>query len=265
MIFYQKNQIDRILSYVQDSMYLEISLHWKERLTHPLSGTTKKKDYQTKVKLVKFRNLTDPIEIRNVTFDFWVIPESIYAMNVQPLTLLFLYGKDDFFAQNPSMGLFIENKKEFYQFEDIERILDDVKFFYPSPEKNWIIASKNHQTYILNYQKENQYVEVFKVLDLELIDRYSITWDSKVMDKFFFRTQDEIYEYQISNEKLQKAKLFPECFYPPTSFGTNFDDSGNFREFDRENQRYVIRDYPKKNFYQKQYTHQVNAVRYQCF
>jgi len=48
MFFYKKNQPIPYLSFIEGDYFAEVLLQWKERLEHPLSGTTKKKGLQNR-------------------------------------------------------------------------------------------------------------------------------------------------------------------------------------------------------------------------
>ncbi|MEN3042420.1 MAG: hypothetical protein ABDH59_03850 [Fervidobacterium sp.] len=129
---------------IEQQTFLEIELIWQERLAHPLSGTPEKKDYQTSLFIIDFSTASPkkPQRKKHFTFDFWIIPGSIYAIKSNPLTLVFLYGKGDEYAINPKVGFFIEKEKDFYDVNDIMMIYEKSKFLSPSPDKKWLFVAK---------------------------------------------------------------------------------------------------------------------------
>lgn len=270
MLFYKKNQVYPLLSYIEENHFAEIYLIWDEKIEHPLSGTTKKKNYETEIQFIRIDLDKDIIKnkkiLKSIRFSKWILPEFLFTLSLEPINVVFLYGdQQDPYGINTKIGQYYKN--ELIQITNSEVL---VKNILPSPDKNYFI--------VIELQKEKIHnLKTYKIYDHKLIflkekeipfflsDERMITWDSKKRNLIFFYQSNEVYEYNLETNLFRKAKEFPECIFPPTSFGYNFDTNGNQFIYDTEEKRYRIQKINFESFYSKKYISDISKIQYQCF
>jgi len=271
MFFYKKNQPIPYLSFIEGDYFAEVLLQWKERLEHPLSGTTKKKDYKTDISIIQLtRNGNEINKSVKKTYSFsnWILPEFLYVININPLQILFFYGNkpEDYGIKN-LFGYYYEtnnsNKIEISQIVS----LDNIKFFLPSPNKKSLFTiTTNHriQIYQINADKLTLLQETN--LPLGITDVRLSTWDPQNFNLIYIYDNNKVYLYNLINNSVEIAKQFPECIIPGTSFGGSFDNDGNQFFYDVDNQKYAFVKLKNfYNFYQKRYINDPSKVQYSCF
>lgn len=266
MIFYKKNQPEPYLSFIKDHYFAEILLSWKERLESPLSGTTKKKDYETEISVIQVSSDRDLITkkiLRTIKFNNWILPESVYILNLDPIHMIFFYGKKpEEYGIKKLLGYYYENSENSELFSIVE-----VKYFLPSPDKKYIF-SINNQNYIQIHQINNDALTLFKEtpLSIPLNDERFISWDPIDFNKIYLYNNNEVYVYDLTKNSVAKATKFPECINPGTSFGGNIDQEGYQYFFDSNKKNYYrIKLNNYRNFYHKSFINNPNKVQYSCF
>ncbi len=265
MLFYKKNQPFPYLSFIQDHFFSEIFIFWEEKLEHPLSGTTKKKNYQTKIDIVSFEMQNEKVKnktiLHTLVLSKWLLPEFFYVISVDPLKIIFLYGEGDEFGVNPKFGYYFKN--------EIRTSIKNIKNVVPSPDKTYVAVienTKNKSLEIYNIQEENIHLIQKVLLPFDFTDERWITWDSQNRNRIYFYENHLVYEFDLDTKNFQKSKVFPECILPSTSFGLNIDQSGRQWIYDTELNDYRIQKIKSfKSFYHKKYISNPSQIQYQCF
>lgn len=270
MLFYKKNQVYPLLSYIEENHFAEIYLIWEEKIEHPLSGTTKKKNYETEIQFIRLDLENNSIKnkkiLKTIRFSKWILPEFFFTLSIEPLNVLFLYGdQQDPYGINTKIGQYYD--KEFIPIPNSQVLIKNI---LPSPDKQYfiVIELKQEKKHNLKIYKinDNQFILLKeKEIPFFLSDERMITWDSKKRNLIFFYESNEVYEYNLETNLFRKAKEFPECIFPYTSFGYNFDTSGNQFIYDTEEKRYRIQKMNFKSFYSKKYISDSSKIQYQCF
>lgn len=274
MIFYKKNQPYPIFSYIDEDIFAEIYLRWEEKMEHPLSGTTKKRNYQTEIYISQFKFENNRVkkvkQSSPIVFDFWIIPESMYVINTKPLTYLFLYGeKHKPYGIENAFGIY------FIDSDSISRTISssevttfsDIDYFLPSPDKVHILAlSKKNKIQIYKIIERQIDLVREKSLSFALDDKRFISWDPKNFNQIYFYNSNIVYVYNHFNDSMDIAKTFPECIIPGTSFGGNVDMNGNEFSYEQANQEYYFIKLKKfKSFYKKNFIQNPRMVQFSCF
>lgn len=274
MLFYKKNEPYPNFSFIEDNTFAEIYLRWEEKMEHPLSGTTKKRNYQTEIYISKFNfennQLKKVSQSQPIVFDFWIIPESVYVINTKRLTYLFLYGeKNQPYGMENTFGMYFINGKSTKQIVSSSNVISimDVIYFLPSPDKENI--------FLLN--KKNK-IQIYKILENEIKliqeiqlsfsfnDERYVSWDPKNFNQIYLYTTNNVYVYNIANNTINIAKTFPECINPGTSFGGSIDLNGNEFMFEQTKKEYYyikLKNY--KSFYKKNFIQNPRQVQFSCF
>ncbi|MFN3604674.1 MAG: hypothetical protein ACK4UJ_08200 [Leptonema sp. (in: bacteria)] len=262
MIFYKKNQPFPILSYIENSTFTEILLLWEEKLESPLSGTTKKKNYQTKINIIQLEIDQNVVKNKTIlystTIPYWILSEFVYTIQIDPLKMFFLYGEGEY-GVHPKFG--------YYYKDHWMEISKDVVYFVPSPNKNYLATlEKKDKTYLNIYQILDKEIELLQKSTIFLSKENYLTWDSKKRNIVYLYQENQVYEYNVDTNTLQKSKEYPECILPSTSFGLNRDNKGNQFFYDTEIKEYRIETIKEfKSFYEKKYIKDPSQIRHQCF
>jgi len=271
MLFYKKNQPIPLLSFIEEDYFAEVLLHWKERLEHPLSGTTKKKDYRTDISIIQLtKNGNDINKSVKKTYSFpnWILPEFLYVINIHPMQILFFYGNtpEDYGIKN-ILGYYYEihpsNKIEIPQIVSI----DNIQFFLPAPNKKFLFTiTTNNKIQIYQINADKLTLQQETKLPLGITDVRLTTWDSQNFNLVYIYDNNKVYLYNIINNSLEVAKQFPECIFPGTSFGGNIDNEGNQFFYDVDNQKYsFVKLKNFSNFFKKRYINDPSKIQYSCF
>ncbi|GIX42385.1 MAG: hypothetical protein KatS3mg129_2118 [Leptospiraceae bacterium] len=273
MLFYKKNEPEPYLSFIKDNYFGEILLKWEEKLPHPLSGTTLKRNYETEISIIQFQNIKNAISkkiLKSLTFKNWILPESIYVLSIEPISLIFFYGeKPEDYGIKKSLGYYYEEKSEYNQLINTANLfsLDNIKFFLPSPDRNFIfMLTYNDKIQVYQINQNHLILQKEVSLPFRISDERFISWDPENYKGVYIYNNDQIYLYDINKNNINIAKKFPECIIPGTSFGGNIDSIGNQYLYDREKkQYYVISLKYYQNFYKKKLIDNPHKIRFSCY
>lgn len=265
MLFYRENQPYPLLSYIQDDVFSEILVLWEEKLEHPLSGTTKKRNYKTKMSILSFKiqneKITEKTILDSFTISKWVLPESVYVISLDPLQVLFLCGEGSEYGTNTKLSYYLK--------DEIKMTIENVKNVIPSPNKKFIATIETQENKFLGiYSIQEGNIKLFQKVQIPFAftDERWITWDSQNRNQIYFYENHQVFEFNLDTKEFKKSKIFPECILPSTSFGLNMDTMGRQFFYDSEIKDYRIQKMENfKSFFHKQYITNPSQIQYQCF
>lgn len=274
MIFYKKNEPFPNFSFIEDNTFAEIYLRWEEKIDHPLSGTTKKRNYQTEIYITQFKiekdRLKKEYESSPIIFDFWIIPESVYVLNQDLILYLFLYGeKEQPYGIESYLGAYFLDSslsKRKVSSSEVFKFVE-AKYFLPSPDKEKIfVINKINKIQIYKILKNQIQLIQEKDLSFSYSGDRLVSWDPKNFQQLYLYNHEVVYVYNIINNSMSIAKTFPECINPGTSFGGSIDSNGNEIRFEQtKKEYYYIKLKNFKSFYQKNFIENSKFVKYSCY
>ncbi|WP_246047176.1 hypothetical protein [Leptospira ognonensis] len=217
-MIWKETNLQQELSPSSSDTAIAVEVHYKEKQSwNPLNGTTDKKDYTTKLNLIRGN-----ASLRTWEIPSWVLADSVFYHPESGLLVL-LHGKNDEYG-TLAQRLSVYPDKE-------------ASFSYPASPENLVIfqasPSPNGKQIALITALSDQNWE-FSEFELRLLDPktkavvslpisfwtalplYGMKW-AKDGSALYLRTPDRI--LVVKDGKLGEANSFPECFHPSTSYG----------------------------------------------
>lgn len=202
---------------------------------NPMNGTTDKRNYKSKIKLVK-NAPTGGKSVKEWDLPSWSLGDGIFY-HTSTSTLFVLYGKDDEYGTlNQTLSLYPETGGAFsYPATPEKRIIFQMA---PSPNGNLVAlvtasptAEGEFSEFELNViQLSDKKIQSYPINFWTALPLYGIRWaeDGK---KLYLRTPDRILVW--AGSEIQETKSFPDCFTVSTNFGkwayesASVSDGGN--------------------------------------
>jgi hypothetical protein len=204
---------------------------------NPLMGTTNKSDFHTYLELLKWDNLKISDEpIYKVQLDYWILPPNLYYNEIKNEVIVLRGDKETGYAEPKRkisiLNLTNQSTEDLY----IPKMNDSIESILPSPNSNLIgFVFSNNIDDVKNY-----FVGIFNRTTKNMIslkiDKWSdgteslTAWNSN-SNKFYIKVNNIPYSITEESKSILKESNFPECFYPGTSYGSKFSNSGEFLEF----------------------------------
>lgn len=236
-MIWRQTQLPEEVSPTNDpNLNLVLTVGYEEKDSwNPLNGTTDKRNYKSKIKLVK-NAPTGGKSIKEWDLPSWSLGDGIFY-HTSSSTLFVLYGKDDEYGTlNQTLSLYPESGGAFsYPATPEKRIIFQMA---PSPNGSLVAlitanpaAEGEFSEFELNLiQLSDKKIQTFPINFWTALPLYGIRWaeDGK---KLYLRTPDRILVWNGS--EIQETKTFPECFTVSTNFGkwayesASLGDGGN--------------------------------------
>ncbi|MDF3819269.1 hypothetical protein P3G55_05130 [Leptospira sp. 96542] len=201
---------------------LVLSVSYEEKDPwNPLNGTTDKRAYKTKIKLVETQGKLTK-EIKEWDLPSWALSDGAFYHS-QSSTLFVLYGKDDEYGTlNQTLSIFPTNGGAFsYPASPENRIIFQMA---PSPNGKLVaLITANQKEYgeyaefELNLiQLPTKEINTFPISFWTALPMYGMRW-SEDGSSLYLRTPDRVLKW--SGGDVNETKTFPDCFSIPTNFG----------------------------------------------
>ncbi|TGN19227.1 hypothetical protein [Leptospira idonii] len=224
MIWKETNLTPDISPSDQPNTVAILEVFYEEKSSwNPLNGTTDKRNYRTKIDLVRFQQ-TSSDKIQSWEIPSWALAESAFYHN-ESGTLFVLHGKNDQYGT-------LEQRLSIYP-------KSQAAYSYPAAPENLILfqiaPSPNAESVALITANTNTNWE-FSEFELRILNTksglvasyplsfwtalpmYGMRW-AKDSETLYVRTPDKV--LALAKGKLTEAKSFPNCFTPSTTYGKN--------------------------------------------
>lgn len=201
---------------------LVLTVHYQEKDSwNPMNGTTDKRNYQSKIKLVE-NGKTGGKVIREWELPSWSLADGIFYHTITK-SLFVLYGKDDEYGTlNQTLSIYPESGGAFsYPATPEKKIIFQMA---PSPNGNLVALVTANPTgdgefteFEFNViQVSDKKIQSFPISFWTALPLYGIRW-SEDGQSLFLRTPDRILVW--NGNDLKETKTFPDCFTVSTNFG----------------------------------------------
>nr|WP_244241678.1 hypothetical protein [Leptospira jelokensis] len=201
---------------------LVLTVHFQEKDSwNPMNGTTDKRNYQSKIKLVQNEKTGGKV-IREWELPSWSLGDGIFY-HTQSKSLFVLVGKDDEYGTlNQTLSIYPESGGAFsFPATPEKKIIFQMA---PSPNGNLVALVTANPTgegefteFELNLlQVSDKKVQTYPISFWTALPLYGIRW-SEDGQNLFLRTPDKILVW--TGKELKEAKSFPDCYTVSTNFG----------------------------------------------
>ncbi|TGK01222.1 hypothetical protein EHQ53_09120 [Leptospira langatensis] len=242
---------------------------------NPLTGTTIKKNYRTKFRIY---DLNEPQKIDgdppiySYEINSWTLPGSVY-FHSETNRLFWIQGSNDEYGSVDRFPA-VWSPKGFHSFDPKGFLKEGqtILHFVPSPDggtaalilgildanleiqsPTLVLADVNGQSSSL----DSSYSE-FVLKEWNETPEYRIRWseDSSVL---FVRVKDAVFKAKEKAKKLEQAKEFPRCFFPPSNFGpVGISPAGSGGDSDRKRD---MESPPFKRYKDKPFVRNISQIR----
>ncbi|XDD47376.1 hypothetical protein AB3N60_04620 [Leptospira sp. WS39.C2] len=212
---------------------LILTVHFQEKDSwNPLNGTSDKRNYKSKIKLVE-NGVTGGKILREWDLPSWSLGDGIFY-HTKSNTLFVLYGKDDEYGTlNQTLSIYPEVGGAFsYPANPEKKIIFQMA---PSPNGNLvalITASPTKDDEFTEFelsilQTSDKKVQTYPLSFWTALPLYGIRW-AEQGDKLYVRTPDRILVW--NGNQLVETKTFPDCYTISTNFGKWAYESASLTE-----------------------------------